>query len=510
MSGFALAAVMSALCTGQLEEPYYWEPWPWDGPADTWNWRPIPGSRQAVPGERGPLPKIRTIEKRPAAPPTPGKFYGPGTAVRQDISTLAADSPTLQSYRKAIAAMKALPPTDPHNWTFQANIHGFPPESNPDPNWGHCQHGNWWFLPWHRAYLHYFERIARKYAEDPSFALPYWDYSNPQARTLPAAFRDQSSALYDSTRRLLVNNGIDRLNEALVIDNFNRAMASTVFADSGNVTTFGGQLLSAPQHLGSPHGALEAPHDLVHGFVGGNMGDVNTAPRDPIFYLHHANVDRLWVAWLQMGQGRANPSNDVWLNQQFTFYDENKEKVTIPMRQVQEIAALGYSYDRTPAPPQVPTTPASQTQVQTIAAWQTQGIPLLNTPATMALTIPDLSTFKTRKAERRLHLQVSEFKFAGLPDSTVEVYVNLPPRTPIPGPKSPYCAGCFTFFDHDHDGKGLVSRVEVTQHLQKLLEAAPAGPRQITVTLVRVSPGVVPQSYLYPCTFNLLTLSATK
>jgi hypothetical protein len=79
----------------------------------------------------------------------------------------------------------------------------------------------------------------------------------------------------------------------------------------------------------------------------------------------------------------------------------------------------------------------------------------------------------------------------------------------VPGPKSPFCAGCFTFFGHDHEGKGLASRVEVTQQLQSILVGAP-GPRRITVTLARVSPGVVPQTFQYPCTFNQVTLSMTN
>ena len=92
------------------------------------------------------------------------------------------------SYRKAIDAMRKLPPDDPHSLIFQANIHGYLPTSNPDPLWGQCQHGNWWFLPWHRAYLHCFEKIMRRYAEDPSFALPYWDYGVRRAGHCPRPF----------------------------------------------------------------------------------------------------------------------------------------------------------------------------------------------------------------------------------------------------------------------------------------------------------------------------------
>ena len=40
-----------------------------------------------------------------------------------------------------------------------------------------CPHGNWWFLPWHRAYLGWFERICRELSGNQDFVLPYWDWT---------------------------------------------------------------------------------------------------------------------------------------------------------------------------------------------------------------------------------------------------------------------------------------------------------------------------------------------
>ena len=56
------------------------------------------------------------------------------------------------------------------------------------------------------------------------------------------------------------------------------------------------------------------PHNVVHSALGGLMGDPDTAAQDPIFWLHHANVDRLWNHWIQQGGGRADPSDAAWLN----------------------------------------------------------------------------------------------------------------------------------------------------------------------------------------------------
>ena len=56
--------------------------------------------------------------------------------------------------------MIALPAADGRSWNKQALIHN-----------NHCTHGNWWFLPWHRAYLFYFEAICRKLTGNNDFAL---------------------------------------------------------------------------------------------------------------------------------------------------------------------------------------------------------------------------------------------------------------------------------------------------------------------------------------------------
>src|SRR5262249_46915439 len=85
---------------------------------------------------------------------------------RRNISNLAPNDPIIQSYKDAITQMKALPSTDGRNWTRQAQIHN-----------DHCPHGNWYFLPWHREYLVYFERIVRKLSGNKTFALPYWNWA---------------------------------------------------------------------------------------------------------------------------------------------------------------------------------------------------------------------------------------------------------------------------------------------------------------------------------------------
>jgi tyrosinase len=101
-----------------------------------------------------------------ASVPRLGVAAGPAKYRRWNISDPNCPPRVIESYKKAIRAMLALPATDPRNWYRYALIHALD-----------CPHGNWWFLPWHRGYVGWFERICRELSGDPDFALPYWDWT---------------------------------------------------------------------------------------------------------------------------------------------------------------------------------------------------------------------------------------------------------------------------------------------------------------------------------------------
>ena len=106
---------------------------------------------------------------------------------RRNIANLAANDPIIQTYKDAVAAMKALPAGDGRNWTKQAEIHN-----------NMCPHRNWWFLPWHRAYLFNFEAICRKLTGNNDFALPYWNWTT--SPSIPAPFWGNGNPLLNNTR----------------------------------------------------------------------------------------------------------------------------------------------------------------------------------------------------------------------------------------------------------------------------------------------------------------------
>ncbi|MEA3215057.1 MAG: hypothetical protein QOJ19_1213 [Acidimicrobiia bacterium] len=271
---------------------------------------------------------------------------------RARVAATPAWTNNLQWYARAVALMRQRPANDPTSWTYQASIHGT--DTTPARTaWNSCQHGGWYFLAWHRGYLYYFERIVRAAvvsAGGPSdWALPYWDYENPQTRALPRAFREATlpgggtNPLRATARDPQVNRG-SRLTVSSA-----QARALTSFS-TGPMRGFGGSVTPSSFQANGP-GKLELnPHGDVHVIVGGGgwMSRFQTAALDPIFWLHHCNLDRIWSEW---ARNNANPTAASWLNQSFTFFDENGTTVAItPAGVIDTVAALNYTYDTLPVP----------------------------------------------------------------------------------------------------------------------------------------------------------------
>ena len=73
------------------------------------------------------------------------------------------------------------------------------------------------------------------------------------------------------------------------------------------------------------------------------MGDPDTAARDPIFWLHHANIDRLWWLWQQQ---HSDPSKAAWTGQSFDFMDVGGVPASLTGADVEDIVKqLDYTYD---------------------------------------------------------------------------------------------------------------------------------------------------------------------
>lgn len=261
-------------------------------------------------------------------------------------------SDSLHWYAIGVREVRKRAFADRTSWLFLAAIHGwheglwqfigYLDPSDPRPSaaeqqtfFSMCQHGSWYFLPWHRGYLSAFERIlgAAIVAEGgpDDWALPYWNYSdasNPDARTIPAVFEQQTmpdgspNALFTPFRFGDAQTGALTMTPSQVSLS---ALTEPKFGSNQMIPGgFGGGSWPV-SHQGNAMGMLEGtPHGDVHVAIGGSgvfqgqqipglMSSFVTAGLDPIFWLHHCNIDRLWEVWLQRNAAHLNPSQAAWL-----------------------------------------------------------------------------------------------------------------------------------------------------------------------------------------------------
>jgi len=422
--------------------------------------------------------------------------------VRGNIADLS--EPQLASLRKGVAAMAARPVDDPTSWQFQANVHGMPgPRTN--PLWKRCEHGTLLFLAWHRGYLYYFERILRAASEDDSLTLPYWDWTTSPA--VPIAYRqpaDPSNPLFHERD---LNDG-SLIPPQFVSDDLNAALGQTAFA-------------------GFSPSLEDSPHGQVHVTVGGDMGSVPTSARDPVFWLHHGNIDRLWDRWLNLDAGRANPADAGWLDVRYAYADETGRTVTVKVSDIVSSAALGYRYDSVPNPaapaahaplaalaasapghagaggghsgagPAPGTVVASSAPAADPAAPAAPGTPLGFAPATIRLTpapatdAPLNAAVTAARPGRpgRILLDVRGLTVAATPKFTYDVYLNLPDGEVAPERLRLHRVGSINFFgkgpgaDHDHAAATFDQTLDATATVSHLRDLGAWDPQRVSVTL---------------------------
>lgn len=162
------------------------------------------------------------------------------------------------------------------------------------------------FLSWHRWFLLQFER--RLQLVDPKITIPYWDAVKD--RSVPAALQDPA---------LLKRWGLTREWDAAQLP----TPADLQAVNKIDSFRFFQRTLEGAVHAG------------VHNAVGGDMAGPSS-PTDPLFWLHHSNIDRIWSAWQKTHKGQA-PDN-------LTDQLKPKPLFGVTVASVQSIATLGYRY----------------------------------------------------------------------------------------------------------------------------------------------------------------------
>jgi tyrosinase len=221
------------------------------------------------------------------------------------------------AYVNAVLTLKTKPsvmhPADPgfSRYDDYVELHMNAMMTSPLPGWAHRGPA---FFPWHRVMLLQFENDL--VGIDANVTIPYWDWTDAASDPFTADFLGGNG---DATKQDKVTDGAFAYDaghwNVVVTDNagdpaFLRrqfggvdpihpetlpttAMVAGALATTPYDTPSYNSLSSGFRH------EVETHHNTVHRFVAGNMGDM-TSPNDPVFFLHHANIDRLWMMWQQI------------------------------------------------------------------------------------------------------------------------------------------------------------------------------------------------------------------
>ena len=416
---------------------------------------------------------------------------------RKRFNVLSAQGQAaLIKYRQAVKLMKATGSGTPTNWVFQWYTHAVTGSStkaaqltaiygpNPSPNktlatqvWSTCQaHFNpaneRFFLPWHRMFVFFLEKICQKVLNDNTFALPYWNYSSPNAAGIPQGFRlgnnPPNNPLFVQNRNAGVNNG--------------NAIASPGALSAQTALSQMNYLPTSQAVRGFSETLDFGLHGNVHVGVGTqtNMGQIPFAANDPIFWMHHCNIDRLWASWNRCG--RKNPTNDPsWMSKTFTFANENGQPVSPAVSGFDTITELGYTYDFFESVPHcgpiVLPSPAAAAEAKPTALVSSSGGPtaaaaasgialgsgpvnvkLRPAPSAAAAAAPTAALgarVEQLPDTSRMYLLLKNLKASAQPGVLYHVYLDLPSGT-SPAAAAGHYVGTINFFDAvplpDHEG----------------------------------------------------------
>ena len=210
-------------------------------------------------------------------------------------------------------------------------------------NFGHGGSGSYSFLSWHRYFLYEFEKQLQSYV--PGVMLPYWDWTDPVTTGImgPDTFLGPDGTTDNEVRSgYFARNAPgtpgsptpkpswwpDGLTGWLLPSFFGSGSGALrrdlgVLTDLPDATDRGDALAMStyPAFQNALEGGVglstnvptfhQYMHNGLHSWIGGatgQMSDPRFSPFDPIFYLHHCNIDRLWAMWQMDGHADEYPA----------------------------------------------------------------------------------------------------------------------------------------------------------------------------------------------------------
>jgi tyrosinase len=274
--------------------------------------------------------------------------------VRKNQATLTTEEKS--NFVDAVLALKADGTYDSFvQMHVDAMAHATP--SNVSSNFRNAAHRGPVFLPWHREYLRRFELELQRI--DSSVTLPYWDWTVDNLTTSSiwnSDFMGGNGRVGDNK----VMSGPfahDSGNWPLSIDgpylrrqfmaNTNRLPTDIEVTNCLTITPYDTSPWtgsSNPSFRNTLEGWIGSGmiHNRVHMWVGGSM-TLGSSPNDPIFFLHHCNIDRIWAQWQSNHPTGYSPVTGGPLghnlNDKMFPWDETTPSSVLNHK------SLGYTYD---------------------------------------------------------------------------------------------------------------------------------------------------------------------
>lgn len=370
-------------------------------------------------------------------------------------------------------------------WYYQGAIHNIPGVINGQNKlcsqyqtskdklwaWGDCTHNSSQnaslnFLFWHRMYIWYLEKIVRDLSGKQDFALPYWNYGSSDAtnNVMAEAIRNKDGSLYESARWSILNAGQSIPSEQ--VDQIQLSLEELKTNPS-----FAGKAGFSKSLEIAPHGFM---HDLIGGEyaepaetyynsiyqtnMSGLMANVPSAGFDPVFWLHHSMIDRIWESWDLSANGQRPSLDDLKANPwPYEFIAPNGDKITYTMEEMYNVVFnLDYKYDTLLYGSDVPVLASTENKVKLISAlqdnkekviWEQKVGKIIGEDSfvhkvTKKLAVNTNKSLKSQpNAKMVLNLEVAVYKE---PKDYYTVYIRYP------GKNDQY-VGVMTFFGVAHD-----------------------------------------------------------
>lgn len=266
----------------------------------------------------------------------------------------------------------------------------------------HAAHMSSAFLPWHREFLLLFEKALRDVSGNPNITIPYWDWTDPNSTAAvfapgfmgPMGLKTMGYAVtYGPFRKsnwrlnIVDPKASDPVGLHYLVRRFATPIGRSLptaadvnvalSRNSYDVPPY--DAMSNPKRsfrnylegwrevkrmtcedglmgVDSKHGAPHDMHNRVHLWVGGIWGTqkaphlgtmvLNTSLNDPVFWLHHANIDRIWSQWEQMHGELYQPVSGARRGQNLhdTMWPYRTVGIETTIADLLDIDSLGYTY----------------------------------------------------------------------------------------------------------------------------------------------------------------------